>query len=421
MPVEDVFARLEKERAVARRRLALQVGLPLSVGVAGSLVFWRPMLDQSPTGSVLFLGSALCAVFGVLSIKGALRRFDRHHQETVLPVVMGELGMDVACYADSTPSFLAINRSGVFPYAEQVRSGPLLVGRVDGVCVEAGGLVLTKQKIVRKVRKVQRKVFGGAVYMVDLGPGASPGDFVALGARGRWDRQARRKNKWFWISSKGLPMLSRVYGRVGTDPDLNETTWSALGRVLALHPRAVVSVQDRRHLVVAIRGRSSLFRAAAVFAPLARDARAARSVETMQAIGALGKALGAPVNEGVQVVECEAAPQAPSCAAPRVGPADRMSPEQSMDAGPASPLRAGRLAQARAAWAQVPGTVARLQGWAQQAWGSGRSVYDSCRQRWNPREVEMTEANQARYKILTQHVRRTVDGPESRSQDSQVL
>lgn len=305
MTATSTWTALENSRSRARRTALMQVGVPLGLSGVAAAVATLPSAPDSGMPLIAGVGALLLATYSVLTARPARRAFERHHQTTILPKILEDVGADLVCSPDATPSWVVLHRSRLFPPAQQARPGPLLHGVVDGVFLEAGAVVLTTEKVIRKVRRVQRPVFSGAVYMVDLGAQVDVGDVVVLARGARWPRAARKGSLWMRLPAKGLAWGTRVYGRVGSNPVFPQEAAPFVADALRLHRRASLSIQDRRHLVVAVPGRASLFRPASLFAPLARDARAAKSLSAMRVIAALASALGAPQSTHHRPVEAE--------------------------------------------------------------------------------------------------------------------
>lgn len=362
MTATENWIALEDSRGAARRQALVRVGVPL--GVAALATGWTAAFADASTGAPFVGGmvALLAGTYTVLSARVARRAFERHHQVHVLPKILEDAGARLSCSPDATPSWVALHRAHLFPPAQQARPGPLLYGAVDGVFMEAGAVVLTTEKIIRKVRRVQKPVFSGAVYTADLGPGTVEGDMVILARGARWPRGARKGARWYRLPRQGLPVGTRVFGRVGAAGGLPADVMPFLTDVLRLHRRTRVSIQDTRHLVVAVPGRAALFKPASLFAPLARDARAARSLAAMRVVAALAGALGAPQVAVPEPVEVD----------PAVVPSPKEALARALSKGRAGPPRPDPRARMRALMERGQGywAQAKAHPWTHQ----GRAV-----------------------------------------------
>lgn len=371
MTAAETWLALEKSRTAARRSVLWRVLPPLGIAVLAALLVWW---SQDPDSTIPFVAGTtamLALTYAALSGRMARRAFERHHQVHVLPRILEGSGAVLSCSPDTAPSWVALHRAHLFPSAQQARPGPLLYGAVDGVFMEAGAVVLTTERVIRKVRRVQKPVFTGAVYTVDLGPGNAAGDVVVLGRRSSWPKGARKGARWHRLGRQGLPWGTRVYARAGTSPVLDGAVIPFIGDVLRAHPHARLSVQDARHLVVAVPGRADMFRPASMFAPLGRDARAARSLEAMRRVGALARALGAPEASPEMVVSQEAEPLA-------IVPSPKEAVVRAYDAS--HPVGVRPVVRKVHDWAQqVPGLAARVRHhpWSLRAGAVGRDMIRS--------------------------------------------
>lgn len=302
---------LDNARGRALRLRAVRHLAP--VGLAGLAAGTALVAPASSLETWAALTAVLALSYAALDAPAAARSGRAAHQREVLPLLWRAEGVEVHAHPHAEPPWVLLARSGLMPSAGAVvrplgaRPGAVLVGMVDGCPLEASEVVLTREKIVRKVRKIQVPYARAAAVVVDLGPQAAfaPAWAVGLRALSRAPTTGRARR----VRGPGMAWGGKAWSALSGTPAWTGAAWEALADLLRHHPRASVALPDGRHLVVVLAKGDKLFHPVSLWLPVARDARAAQAVALMRSTARLARALGAG---GAAGVGGAAAPHVPS-------------------------------------------------------------------------------------------------------------
>lgn len=280
------------EEAVRGRYRFLLSLLPWAgVAVTAAILYLIPPPGWDP--ALIGFALAMSVLLLVLMIRDGYRRYQTYYQAHVLPQLV----------ASHTPlrsdprggvSMFVLEPSRLFPGGEKIRTHAYLRGVVDDHLVELSALDMTRMKVIRKVRKVQKPVFSGAVFCFDLGSQVLPGDVQVFGSRARrpW-AQRRLTRNLLRMPMSGTGFGVRVYGEMGTRKIWSPEAREALVALMKLVPNARVSFFDGRHMVVAVPRFHKFFKPAGIFLSPRRDPHMGRVLSVFRAITQLGVSLGA--------------------------------------------------------------------------------------------------------------------------------
>ena len=298
--------RLEEARAGSARATLWRHAAPLALGVGAAFLAWLPADAESTRPAWAALTAALALTFAVIDAPSARRAFVARHQREVLPALFAHAGVELNAAPSADPPWVVCDRTGLFPAtAEKARPTRVFHGSVDGVPLEACAFVLTRQRIKRKVRKIDVPVFDGAIFAADLGPGRD-GGALWLGRRARW--APRKAWAQLWRRRGSGVWGGRVYAA-------RQAIWSAdadaaIKSFLSAYPRAALSLADGRHLVAVLPGAGAIFRPSWPWVGVGHDRRGARAVEMARALARVARALGVQdPKAAVPVADASANPQ----------------------------------------------------------------------------------------------------------------
>lgn len=387
--------RLEEARAGSARATLWRHAAPLALGMGAAFLAWLPADAESTRPAWAALTAALALTFAVIDAPSARRAFIARHQREVLPALFAHAGVELRAAPYADPPWVVCDRTGLFPAtAEKARPTRVFHGSVDGVPLEACAFVLTRQRIKRKVRKIDVPVFDGAIFAADLGLGRD-GGALWLGRRARWaPRKAwaqlwRRRGSGVW----GGRVYAARHASWSADAD------AAIKAFLSAYPRAALSLADGRHLVAVLPGAGAIFRPSWPWVGVGHDRRGARAVEMARALARVARALGVQDPKAVPPVgDPSATPQdasnpfatgGPSVAT--AGPVSGVLPGHTLSKAPdgdaSMPLPADRPSAALgwgatfAASAAALGAAVRGSAFAQRLEQAGWDKWDALRGR----------------------------------------
>jgi hypothetical protein len=255
---------------------------------------WR--FNNPPEGwdsFVLLCLVALTACFSFLTVRDTHRRYQKRHQRDVLPMLLAS-ETALKSVPDGGVSLLTIAPSRLFPKAEKAQMSSYLRGSIADHMVEVCEMRLTRQKIKRKVRKIQVPVFEGVCFQMDLGAPVLTGDVHVFGPR------ARRSFAQDRLCMDMLPYLAsrcgfgvRAWGQWGGRRVLSKAARQEIKAISRLAPSFRMSLYNGRQLMIVMDKNSALFRPAGVFFTPRRDPNVGRVLELMRRIVRLGVILGA--------------------------------------------------------------------------------------------------------------------------------
>ena len=243
--------------------------------------------------SDLFIVAMVSAtVFSLLMIKDAYKRYQKRHQKHILPKLLGD-EFPLQFDPSSGISLMVIEPSRLFPGAEKVNTKTYIRGHVAGFNIELSELDLTRLKIKRKVRKIQKPVFSGVCFAIDLGKPVCNGNIHIYGSRNRrtWkDIRLNRDLPRQIVFGTGFGV--RLFGNLGTRKIWTSQARQELKKLMKLQPMARISIFNNRHMVVAIPYEKRMFKSAGVFFTPTKDPYIAKTINTMNQIARLSAALG---------------------------------------------------------------------------------------------------------------------------------
>ena len=290
---------LDNARGRALRLRAFRHLAP--VGLAGLAAGTALVAPASSLETYAALTAVLGLAYAAVDAPAAARSGRAAHQREVLPLLWRADGVEVHAHPHAEPPWVLLARSGLLPDAGPVvrplgaRRGAVLVGMVDGCPLEASEVILTREKIVRKVRKVQVPYARAAAIVIDLGPRAAFAPSWAVGLRAL--RRSPDTGRARRVRGPGMAWGGKAWSAPVGAPAWTGAAWEALADLLRQHPRASVALPDGRHLVVILAKGDRLFHPVSLWLPVARDARAAQAVALMRASARLARALGAGAGE----------------------------------------------------------------------------------------------------------------------------
>lgn len=255
---------------------------------------WR--FNNPPEGwdsFVLLCLVALTGCFAFLTVRDTHRRYQKRHQRDVLPMLLAS-ETALKSVPDGGVSLLTIAPSRLFPKAEKAQMFSYLRGSVADHMVEVCEMRLTRQKIKRKVRKIQVPVFEGVCFQMDLGAPVLTGDLHIFGSRAhRGFAQSRLCMDMFPYFASRCGFGVRAWGQWGARRVLSKAAREEIKAISRLAPTFRMSLYNGRQLMVVMDKNSALFRPAGVFFTPRRDPNVGRVLELMRRIVRLGVILGA--------------------------------------------------------------------------------------------------------------------------------
>lgn len=282
-------AREEAQKGRTRFMLSLMpwVGLFLALG----LLSLAPPQNWDP--AVVGFSAFLAGVLVVLMCVDGYKRYNRYYQAHVLPNMLAH-HTPLHCDPLGSVSMLALAPAGVLPGADHYKTGSYLRGEVEGHYVEVSALDLSRDKIVRKVRKVKEPVFRGAVFAFDLGGPVLPTDMHIFGSRARRTREMRKMKRGLHrMFSRGTGFGVRVWGGAGASGVMTPEVRLAIKELMRLVPHARIGLYGGRHMIVAVPYFNRFFRPAGLFVTPRRDPHMGRVLAVFSAVTKLGVTLGA--------------------------------------------------------------------------------------------------------------------------------
>lgn len=255
---------------------------------------WR--FNNPPQGwdsFVLLCLVALTACFSFLTVRDSHRRYQKRHQRDVLPMLLSS-ETALKSVPDGGVSLLTIDPSRLFPKVEKAHMSSYLRGSIADHLVEVCEMRLTRQKIKRKVRKIQVPVFEGVCFQMDLGSPVLSGDVHIFGPRaGRSFAQKRLCADMFPYLMSRCGFGVRAWGQWGGRRVLSKAARQEIKAISRLAPSFRMSLYNGRQLMIVMDKNSALFRPAGVFFTPRRDPNVGRVLELMRRIVRLGVILGA--------------------------------------------------------------------------------------------------------------------------------